>query len=198
MNAKTSEILLHPVRLRVVLAFGPEELTTTDLGDRLPDIAPATLYRQVAVLTDAGLLEVVDERRVRGGVERTYSLVPAAIQVSPDDLASMSSDDHLRGFLAFIGSLVGSLATYLEADGSDPSGDGFSYRQAAVWATPSERTRMAKEMRAVMAPYLAMEPTPARDRLLLNAILIPDVTPRASAKPARPSDRRVESGRSRD
>ncbi len=63
MSQTPAEILLHPVRLRIVLAFGAEQLTTAQLADRLPDIAHATLYRQIATLADAGMLEVVDERR---------------------------------------------------------------------------------------------------------------------------------------
>jgi DNA-binding transcriptional ArsR family regulator len=181
VSAKTSAILLHPVRLRVVLAVGTEQLTTAELGERLPDVAPATLYRQVAVLAEGGLLEVVDERRVRGGVERTYALVASAVRITPDDLASMTKEEHLRGFIAFAGSLVHSLATYLEADGCDPSRDGLSYRQAAVWVTPQERAALAAEIGAVLAPYLGRSAAAERDRMLLNTILIPD--PRAEGRP---------------
>ena len=73
----SAELLLHPVRLRIVQAFlGEGELTTADLRARLTDVSPATLYRQVATLAAGGVLEVAAERRVRGAVERTYRLRP--------------------------------------------------------------------------------------------------------------------------
>jgi Fe2+ or Zn2+ uptake regulation protein len=40
-------------------------LTTTQLRARMPDVSPATVYRHVALLTDAGVLKVVEEQRVR-------------------------------------------------------------------------------------------------------------------------------------
>ncbi|MEE3921886.1 helix-turn-helix domain-containing protein [Micromonospora sp. BRA006-A] len=58
------ELLMHPVRLRIVQAFlGGRTLTTTDLRAELSDVPPATLYRQVATLADHGVLHTVGERR---------------------------------------------------------------------------------------------------------------------------------------
>jgi hypothetical protein len=58
----TAELLLHPVRLRVVQALlGDRVLTTGDLHAELPDVPTASLYRHVAVLAGAGVLEVAYE-----------------------------------------------------------------------------------------------------------------------------------------
>jgi len=68
----SADLLLHPVRLRIVEAFlGDRALTTTQLRAELPDVPPASLYRQVARLVAAGVLGVVAQRRVRGALERT-------------------------------------------------------------------------------------------------------------------------------
>lgn len=45
------------------------------------DVPPASLYRHVARLVDAGVLAVVAERRVRGAVERTHVLRTSAATV---------------------------------------------------------------------------------------------------------------------
>ena len=186
VSTKTSEILLHPVRLRVVLAVGAEALTTAAIAERLPDIPQATLYRQIAVLVDAGLLQVVAERRIRGSIERTYALVASAVQVGPDDVASMTTDEHMRGFVTFVGSLVQSLATYLAQPTADPANDGLGYRQAALWLSEEERIHLIEGLIAALAPYLANEPTPERRRLLLNTILIPDAHKGNVMKPPKP------------
>jgi len=69
------ELLLHPVRLRIVHALsGGRALTTTELGARLPEVSKVTVYRQVALLAENGFLEVAGEQRVRGAVERRYRL----------------------------------------------------------------------------------------------------------------------------
>ena len=177
MSTKTSEILLHPVRLRIILAIGTDSVTTADLRERLPDIPQATLYRQIARLVDGGLLDVVEERRVRGSVERTYEIVSSAVQIGPEESAAMTSEDHLRGFITFVGALTRSVAGYLEQPGADPGRDGLGYRQAALWLDDAERARLIEELGAVLAPYLALETGPGKQRLLLNTIVIPDVVP---------------------
>src|SRR5687767_10526142 len=71
----TADILLHPVRLRIVQALSDgRALTTSELCARLPDASKATVYRHVALLAAHGFLVVHGERRVRGVVERTYRL----------------------------------------------------------------------------------------------------------------------------
>ena len=49
----SADLLLHPVRLRIVQAFlGDRALTTTSLRDELCDVPPTSLYRHVARLVD--------------------------------------------------------------------------------------------------------------------------------------------------
>ena len=176
MSDQNAEILLHPVRLRIVLAFGSEELTTAQLAERLPDIAQATLYRQVATLSDAGMLEVVAERRIRGGTERTYALAEGAARLGPADAAEMTPDELLRGFLVFAGTLVDSVGRYLEHPSADLERDPLSFRQAALWVDDEERSELIDRLRAALAPYLENQPSTARERLLVNTILVPDKT----------------------
>ena len=93
----SAELLLHPVRLRIVQAFlGDRALTTSQLAAELSDIPPGSLYRHVALLTKAGVLQVVAERRVRAVIERTYILRILAAQIQPDEAAAMTPEQHLE------------------------------------------------------------------------------------------------------
>src|ERR1700761_3747624 len=104
----TADLLLHPVRLRLVKAFlGDRTLTARQLATELPDVPPATIYRHLGRLAHAGVLRVVAERRVRGTVERTYGLDLAASQVSPDEVAALTPDEHGRAFVAYVAGLLG-------------------------------------------------------------------------------------------
>lgn len=182
MAANTAEVLLHPIRLRIVLAMGTEELTTAQLAERLPDIAQATLYRQVATLVDAGLLSVVDERRVRGGVERTYGLVGEAARIGPNGAAAMSEEELMQGFVTFVGSLIEAFSRYLADPTAAPGDDTVGYRQAAVWLDQVESARLAEQLTSVIGPYLTNAPSAERRRVLLNTILIPDLAASAGTK----------------
>ena len=175
MSDSKPEILLHPVRLRIVLALGSERLTTTELAARLPDVAHATLYRQVATLVDGGMLEIVGERRVRGGVERTYALVAEAVRLGPEDTETLEREDLLRGFTVFAGTLIEAFARYLDDPRADPTTDTVTYRQAAIWLDDAEQAELVERLRAAIEPYLRNEPSADRARLLLSTILIPDL-----------------------
>lgn len=169
-----ADVVLHPVRLRIVQAFlGDRELTTGELRAELPDVATATLYRQVSAMVDGGVLEVADERRVRGAVERTYRLRAGAAYVDADAAATMSVDDHRRAFLAFVAGLVGDLDRYLDAGEVDLARDGVGYRQHALHLTDDELADLVADLRAVVAPRLGLRPDGVRTRRLFSTVLVP-------------------------
>lgn len=174
MPSTRADLLLQPVRLRIVLEASGSDVTAADLAARLPDVPQATLYRQIGVLLDAGLLEVVTERRVRGGVERTLRLVAGAGTLGAADVADMTPDEHRRGFLSFVGALIGSFDRYIERRDASPGSDPMGYRQTAMWLTDEEAARMEADLNRALAPYLAHEATPGRRRALLSTVLVPD------------------------
>jgi Helix-turn-helix domain len=169
----SADLLLHPVRLRIVQAFlGDRALTTTQLRDELPDVPPASLYRHVALLVDAGVLSVVAERRVRGAVERTYVLRVAAATVNLDEVEKMSRDDHRQAFMAFVAGLLGDFDRYLSRDEIDLLRDGVGFRMAGVWLDDAELTDFLRELVRVIQPRLANGPRPGRKRRILGSVLL--------------------------
>ena len=169
----TADLLLHPVRLRIVQAFlGDRALTTADLRGELPDVPPATLYRHVGVLAEAGVLTVVGERRVRGAAERSYRLVTEAASV---DAAAMSVDEHRRAFATFVAALLADFDRYADAaagPGLDPAADGVGYRQVALWLDDEEFTGLVTELRAVLTARLGHEPDGARRRPIVSQLFL--------------------------
>ncbi|MFW3172482.1 helix-turn-helix domain-containing protein [Geodermatophilus sp. CPCC 206100] len=173
----TADLLLHPVRFRVVQAFlGDRTLTTTDLRGLLPDVPVATLYRHVGVLADAGLLTVVGERRVRGAAERSYRLVTAAASVDAAAAATMTPEEHRRAFATFVAALLADFDRYAGADDDarlDLARDGVGYRQIGVWATDEELGRLVTDLRAVLAAAAERPPDGARRRRLVTQVFLP-------------------------
>lgn len=71
-----TKIIMNPVRQRIVqYLILHEEGTVSSIREELNDIPPASLYRHIKILYEAGGIEVVRERKVRGTVEKTYALV---------------------------------------------------------------------------------------------------------------------------
>src|SRR6516164_5569486 len=170
----SADLLLHPVRLRIVQAFlGDRALTTGDLAAELPDVPAASLYRHVARLVDAGVLSVVAERRVRGALERTYVLRVTAASIGLDEVSAMSAEDHRQAFMAFVAGLLGDFDRYLARDGRDFLRDGVSYRMAALWLDDDEFRELLHDLTRVLQPRAANPPGPGRTRRILGYVLLP-------------------------
>ncbi|NUT51581.1 MAG: helix-turn-helix domain-containing protein [Saccharothrix sp.] len=174
----TLELLLHPVRLRIVWALSGDQVrTTTDLCEQLTDVPKTTVYRHVGLLADAGLLEVVDERKVRGVVERHYRLRREQAVIDPEAGASMSLDDHRHGFAAAMAALLAEFNAYLDRPGANPLADSVGYRQGTLWLDPDELTGLIGELRTALRARADNAPTPGRRPHLISAIFFPTGPP---------------------
>ncbi|MGR6965426.1 helix-turn-helix domain-containing protein [Geodermatophilus sp. URMC 61] len=173
----TADLLLHPVRLRIVQAFlGDRTLTTADLRTELPDVPAATLYRHVGVLAEAGVLTVVGERKVRGAAERSYRLVTTAASVGAADAATMSVDQHRQAFATFVAALLADFDRYADAAAGrdlDLAADGVGYRQVALWLDDEEFTDLVTELRAVLTARLPLGPDGVRRRRIVSQVFLP-------------------------
>ena len=177
MTPRRSDILLHPVRLRIVLSTAGDDVTTADIANRMPDVPQATLYRHIATLVDAGMLEVIDERRARGAIERTYRVNSSHIDISLDEVGDMSKDEHLRAFSIFAGILIDTYGRYLDTPGATPATDGVSFRQARLWLTNEELEDLVADVTTALAPYLDLKNAPDRSPRLLSTVLMPETAP---------------------
>lgn len=174
MSAKevsTAELLLHPVRWRVVQALMGRQLTTADLSEQLPDVATTTLYRHVGLLARAGVV-VVEEQRVRGTVERTYALADPP-GVTDEEAATMDRDQHRQMFLQFTTGLLATFDRYLSREQIDPVADFVNYNQAALYLTEEEMERVGQQLNELLTPYLQERPDADQRRLMLATILVP-------------------------
>jgi DNA-binding transcriptional ArsR family regulator len=170
----TADLLLHPVRMRILQAlFDADPLTTAQLRERLPDIAPATMYRHIAALAEGGVLEVVEEKRVRGTVERSYRVRKEEAVVDPAARAAMTRDDHRRAFTTFAASLMGDFDRYFAREEAEPNADGVVYRQAAVWLTNEEFAEMVAEIEHAVVSRMDRV-REGRGRRVVSLVVVPD------------------------
>lgn len=144
MTSGALDLLGNPVRMRIVHAlYDGREVTTAQLCARLADVSQATLYRHVAAMEKAGLLEVVAEQRVRGAVERTYRLRRSATRLTDVELGNLSAEDYRRAMHTVASVMVAEFERTLEASGA-PAGARTSLRQLAIWLTNSELAELRK------------------------------------------------------
>ena len=170
-----ADLILHPVRMRVILALNSRTLTPKQLAAELKDVAPATLYHHLNLLTDAGVTQVVEERLVRGTLrEKVYTLAEAPDLLNPDEIAHASKDELQQCFLAFVSKIIGDHARYLDLkEGSYYTDAG--YHENVVYLSDEEFVQFSQEINAALLPWLRQEPAPGRRRHLLTTILIPEL-----------------------
>jgi hypothetical protein len=175
---EASELFGHPVRLRIVHAMrGGRVLSTGDLCAVLPDVSKAMVYRHVDLLAAHSVLEVAEERRVRGAVERRFRLRQERAGIDAQAQVALTPDDHRRMFAVAAAVLVAEFTAYLDRDGADPVADLVGYGQHGVWLDRDELVALIGELRAAIAPRLANPPAAGRTRYLLSPILFPSEDP---------------------
>jgi DNA-binding transcriptional ArsR family regulator len=174
MTERNSDLLLHPVRLRIVQALVKRPMTAGGLKEVLGNVPQATLYRHIKALENGGMLDVIAERQVRGTVERTYRVVETAVALNGEDLADVGIDDHFRYFATFLGTLLADYSSYLETATIDLAADRVGYRQIPLWLTDDEFDDFTSGLRALIQERVDNQPNPRRRRRLLTTIVMPD------------------------
>ena len=185
-------LIVHPVRLRLLAALARRQLTARQLSELLPDVPQATLYHHLGILTRAGLLRIVSERQVRGTVEKRYALAEDHVLLSPADMAKASREDHLRYFTMFVALLLGDFARYLEQGAPDAPidlyADGAGYVETPFYLSDEELAQASAAVNQALLPFLSNEPAPNRRRHLFALITFPDADPDAGPPTGTPEE----------
>jgi len=173
MSPRTStlDVLLHPVRLRILQAVAGRTVTTSQLAGLMTGVAPATVYRHVTVLLDAGVLDVVSERRVRGAVERTLALADDAAHSDTDETRGLSEDQHRRAFTTFLAHLAAEFDRFVGGRREDMAL--FGYGQTVLHVTEDDLQLIQRQLRDLLDPYRRPRGGDAR-RVSLATLLIPE------------------------
>lgn len=173
---KLVDLVLHPIRMRLIIALSGREMTAQQLAETLGDVPPATLYRHLNRLTKAGVLVLSDERRVRGTLEKVYTLKKQSAFIDPQEFAALSREDHLRCFTTFVASLLDDFSRYIKnAEPLNVLTDGMGYQKLPLELSDEEFTEVAKGINAAIIPHLNNQPAPGRKRRILATMVMPDL-----------------------
>ena len=188
------DIVMHPIRMRIIMGLVGREMTAQQMAEALGDVPPATLYRHLNRLAEAGILTIVTERRVRGTLEKVYALTQGA-HMSSEEISALSRADLLRYFTTFVASLLDDFARYLNnTEQVNLRADGVSFTKFPLEVSDEEFAALGKAVDAAILPYLNNKPAPERKRRIGAIITMPD---RTAAQPSRgesaPETRRTPS-----
>jgi hypothetical protein len=169
MKKSKADLMLHPVRMKIIqlLASG-NNYTSQQMGEMLPDVPQATLYRHINLLVTAGLLRVVETNQVENGAS-----------LSPEDLNHATREDHMNYFMSFLSGIIGDFGKYLSQERIDFLKDGVGYRQAQFYMSDAEFDEFVKSLREIFGKAAPNTPAPGRRLRSVTSIFIPE-TPKPS------------------
>ena len=106
-----TEVLIHPVRLSILqYLYIHKKATTSEIISSLPAVSKASIYNHIRLLEQNQIIEVVQENRIRGTIEKIYSLKKVA------------KNNDFNAILTFLLSLLSDFQKYYEKE-PDPTKD---------------------------------------------------------------------------
>ena len=177
MSDSKADIILHPIRMRIITELMHNDMTPQALAKLLPDIPQATLYRHINTLTESDILEVTSETPIRGTVEKVYRVVAGASRLTPDEIQAMSGEEHIHYFTTFAASLIGDFVRFVEnTSQNDPdiTRGNMSYSKALFHLSDNEALELNQAITKLVQEAITNPPAPNRKRYMMSMISIPD------------------------
>jgi DNA-binding transcriptional ArsR family regulator len=171
------ELIIHPVRFRILRAIDKESLTTQEIANRLADVPKSSIYRHLKLLLKNDLIMVADSRLVNGIQEKTYRLDQPA-RLGAEEMKGISANDHIRYFTTYALTLVQDYADYVTAvfaqnNALDMLSDRTGYTEVSFYATSAELDTFQAEINAALLKLLANKVGNVRQRRKLAIISQP-------------------------
>lgn len=163
-----AKIVMNPVRQRIIqyLLLHPTG-TSSEIGRSMPDVPVASLYRHMKKLLDAGCIYVVEERPVRGAVEKTYAIAQDSIGKQP------TQEEMSTMFFQLLLSLQSSFLQYFERKDADPMRDMLTLQTSTLMLSDEEYMQLLQKLTEVINGYVSCEAAEGRKTRRLTFISSP-------------------------
>ncbi len=144
---ESQKLLLNQVRHRILQYMGHHgSVTVREIGAALPDIPQATMYRQVKLLNESGLIRVCGERQIRGTLEHTYRLADELTGTDAGRITDTEVQFKLLG-------LAQDFADYYTDEGADPARDMLSITSVPLMMSDEEFSRYMQDVEKLTRKY---------------------------------------------
>ena len=164
MGRDFADVIMNPVRQRIAQYLILHRTgTVSEIAAALSDVPRPSLYRHMNVLLEAGCIEVVAQKSVRGAVERTYALVEQPMG-NPSQLEVAGL---IHGVLT---SVMASFARYFSHGDVDPQKDLLSVSSSTLRLSDQEMMEMLQRIGGVFNDYI--QNAPGGERKPRNIVFI--------------------------
>lgn len=105
------EVLINPIRIQILQYLSIHQTATaSEIIEYIPTISKASIYNHIKILEDNNVIEVVQENRIRGTVEKVFRI------------SQKKEDGDINGIFSFLLLLMVDFQKYYDKH-SSPSQD---------------------------------------------------------------------------
>lgn len=168
MQDKYTKLVMNPIRLRIIQYLMMNKRgTTSEIKEELSDIPTTSLYRHMKILLDGGCIEIVEEKQLRGTIEKTYGLV----NTKTGDMNSEKESEIINTGLL---SLMSSFRQYFSsAEKVNAKADKLLFATSTFFASDEEYDQIGKEIQKIIDRSLPNKPGNKRKQRRLTIISSP-------------------------
>ena len=168
MSNKYMEACMNSTRQRIMqVIMTKKEATSGEIGEELPDIPRASLYRHIKVLLDAEVIIVVRETYKRGSIEKTYAM---AQQMPYED----TNEEYHSLIQSALMGLQGEFHRYFSGSDPDPQRDLLTVGSASLVMSDEEMKEFIISYGELIQKYISNKPIEGRKVRKVTLIVSPN------------------------
>ena len=168
MKKDYMEACLNATRQRIIQTIMiKKEATSAEIGEELPDIPRASLYRHIKVLLDAEIITVVKEEFKRGSMEKTYAIAPQRPYGDTNEEYNKLIQSALMG-------LQGEFHRYFNGEDPDPQRDLLTVGSASLMMSDEEMMEFIKAYGELIQRYMSNNPAEGRKVRKVTFVISPN------------------------
>ncbi|WP_131042461.1 helix-turn-helix domain-containing protein [Clostridioides difficile] len=146
-----AKLILNPARLRILQYIRlNSSVRTSDIVKYLNDIPRATVYHHVKILEENNMIEVIEENRVRGTIEKVYALKEYTTSMEGETFVALST--------AFYVGLMQEMNEYFSRKEQDHKKDNVFFSSALLYMSDNEYENLLKSIADLLKLYIEQKP----------------------------------------
>lgn len=165
-----NQVLLNPIRMRIIQYLAiHDSVTVGELISIMTDVPRTTLYRHINILVGSDILSVVGENRIRGTVEKVYSLNVLAVS------SENTIQNATRNAFGFLMKIYADFEKYFNNANANPGKERIFLNNVVLLMSDEEYDEFLSELQNFMAKHMEKEPSTKRKARSLSIISAPNI-----------------------
>ena len=146
-----AELVMNSVRQRILqYILLNKSATVNDLSAALSDVPKPSIYRHVRILFENGVIVVSNEKKIRGTIEKTYSLAEPNSAGSEEDVSSVIQNYLLKLMMTF--------SAYFKSENPQPEKDMLCVGGVTLMLTDEQMMNFLQDYSKLISKAMEIKP----------------------------------------